>query len=484
MNSTSLPRLPPSSLLFISPKPTKFTLFATTTHTLKFNSYLKHKSPIQETQQQKSQNHQVLTQNIKLGNIKTISQFNSLFMGLVSKHELDLAYNLYSSLSSFDFLPNSLTFSILVHYYCKKNEPMEGKKVLEHMIENGFDLDFDKVKIFTQIINCFCKKGKLKQAFEVLEMMDKVKCEPTINTYNCLLKGLCYVGRVEEAFELLTKIKKSCNDDYKGVSFKRLKLRPDVYSYTAVMDGFCKVGRSNEALELLNEAIEIGLSPSIVCYNTIFNGYFKEGRPMEGFSLLKEMKERNCEPDYVSYSTLLHGLLQWGEIKAGVRVYDEMMDMGFAVDERMMNTLLRGVCRKSRKEKEFLKDAYRMFDEMCKRGCEIDPCAYELMIEAFCNGNEMDRAFVNLYEMLKMGLAPRTFTLNIVVKGLCVEGKIEKAMSILVLACQGRSEMVDRVAFDALINEMNRQGMVTDASCVYCAALKNGVTPLRKPIVI
>nr|GEV33170.1 hypothetical protein [Tanacetum cinerariifolium] len=342
---------------------------------------------------------------------------------------------------------------------------MEAKKVLEHMINNGFVFENDKVKTFTQVINSFCKKGKVKEAFEVFEMMSMVKCDPNINTYNCLLKGLCYVGRVEEAYEMLFKIKK-CS-------------RPDVYSYTAVMDGFCKVGRSDEALELLNEAIEMRLNPSIVSYNTIFNGYFKEGRPMEGFSLLERMKEQNCVPDYVSYSTLLHGLLQWGEFRAGVVVFNEMLDVGFEADERMMNTLLRGVCRRSRDEKELLINAYQVFDEMCKRGCDIDPCAYELMIEAFCNGNEMDKAYLNLCEMIRMGLSPRSFTLNIVTRGLCIEGKVEKAMSLLVSVCKGRCEMLDRVAFDVLIKAMNRQGMVKSVSCVYCVALKNGVIPLR-----
>ncbi|KAL8263140.1 hypothetical protein R6Q59_024489 [Mikania micrantha] len=63
--------------------------------------------------------------------------------------------------------------------------------------------------------------------------------------------GLCYVGRVEEAHELLSNIKKYWKGD-KSVSFK-----PDVYSFTAVTDGLCKVGRSDEALDLLNEAIEM-----------------------------------------------------------------------------------------------------------------------------------------------------------------------------------------------------------------------------------
>ncbi|KAK2658068.1 hypothetical protein Ddye_011120 [Dipteronia dyeriana] len=62
--------------------------------------------------------------------------------------------------------------------------------------------------------------------------MGRVGCEPSTQTYNCLLKELCYVGRVEEAFEMLMDINK--ND----------AMKPDMYTYihrhtaVPVMDGF------------------------------------------------------------------------------------------------------------------------------------------------------------------------------------------------------------------------------------------------------
>ncbi|KAJ9543266.1 hypothetical protein OSB04_022973 [Centaurea solstitialis] len=77
--------------------------------------------------------------------------------------------------------------------------------------------------------------------------------------------------------------------------------------------------------------------------------------------------------------------------------------------------------------------------------------------------------------MITTGLCPKTFILDSVVRGLCVEGKVEKAMLVLVLVCRGRCGMIDGVTFDVLIDEMNRQGMARHATCVHCVALKNGV---------
>ena len=349
----------------------------------------------------------------------------------------------------------------------QKEDPIDAKKVLDLMTETGFQ---PNVATFTELINSFCKRGRLQKAYEVFGIMDKVGCDPTINTYNCLLKGLCYVGRVEEAYELLMNIKKSSK-------------KPDIYTYTAVMDGFCKVGRSNEALELLEEALQMGIKPNAVTFNTLFNGYFKEGRPLEGLDLLKQMKGRdsNYRPDYISYCTLLHGLLKWGETRAALMIYKEMVGIGFEVDERMMNTLLRQLCRRSRKEKDLLKEAYQVFDKMTNSSVSVvHPATHELVVEAFCLGKEMDKAVMNLGEMIRLGYSPKSFTFNYVIRVLCGEGKLEAALWVLVVL-YGGSRMPNEFGFSILINEFNRQGKIWAACVVYGAALKRGVVPLKKP---
>lgn len=395
---------------------------------------------------------------------ETISGFNDLLMALFVANEHQLALELYSALSSFVLEPDCGTYSLLIRCYCKKDDPCEANRALNEMVKNGFQ---PNVAIFTELINSFCKRGRMQKAFEVFEVMGRVGCEPTINTYNCLLKGLCYVGRIEEAYKMLMNIK---------TSSKKL----DVYTYTAVMNGLCKVGRSNEALELLDGALEMGLVPNVVIYNTLFNGYFKEGRPLEGIGLLNQMKERNCMPDYISYSTLLHGLLKWGKIRAAFRIYKEMVESGFEVDERMMNTLLRGLCRRSRMEKEMLKDAYEVFERMKSGVYAIYPCAYDLVIEAFCIGKAIDRALASLREMVRIGHSPGMITFNNVIGVLCVEGKLKEALSVLVLVYED-SNIAGAFPFDVLINEFNRQGMSLGACNVYGAALKRGVVPEMKP---
>ncbi|XP_051131043.1 pentatricopeptide repeat-containing protein At1g62910-like [Andrographis paniculata] len=408
-----------------------------------------------------------------IGGMRTISGFNTLLMSLVSADEFELALKLKSSLSSFSGLcPDSRTYSILVDCYCKKNEPAEAKRVLDQMLEKGFQ---PNVATFTTLIHSFSKIGRLRDAYEAFDIMSSIGCEPTINTYNCLLKGLCYLGRVEEAYALMERIRKS----------KSPTMKPDIYTYTTMMDGFCKVGRSTEALELLDEALEMELTPNVVTYNTLFNSYIKEGKPLRGFGMLRRMRERKCRPDYICYSTFLHGLLKWGKTRAALQIYKEME----GADERMTNTLLRALCRRSREESDLVEEVERLYEEMRGRGCAIrPPGGYDLVVDALCAASTGERqkgkavaAYEVVLEMVGRGHSPKTFTFNVAIGALCGAGEADKAVALLMLMHRWRNP--NRTPFHRLIRQLNQRGRSLEASAVYGLAIKRGLRlPLPLPL--
>ncbi|WCJ27843.1 hypothetical protein M5689_009567 [Euphorbia peplus] len=397
--------------------------------------------------------------------IQTISDFNEILTALFIANQSTLALKLFSEISKHGFPLNSCTFSVILRCHLKKNDLDEAERVLHQMLDNGL---IPNVATFTTLIHSFCKKGKLQKAFRVFDSMSKYKCDPNVQTYNCLVKGLCYVGRVEEAFELVQNMKTSA-------------VKLDIYTYTAMMDGFCKVGRSDEAMELLNEAIEIGLKPNVVTFNTLFHGYTKEGRPLEGINVLKRMKLGNVMPDCVSYSTLIHGLLIWKKTRAALRVCNEMVEIGCEVDERLSNSLLRGLCGKFMKHNVMLEDAYQVFDKMRNRGCVIDYSSYNLVFEALSIAKKFEDALVVLEEIVGVDeYFPRLSSVNRLIRGFCMEGKVEKAVLVLGII-DGSHKMPNRMSYELIIQEFNRQGRFLEACIVYGVALVRGTIPNNMP---
>ncbi|TKY65672.1 Pentatricopeptide repeat-containing protein mitochondrial [Spatholobus suberectus] len=400
---------------------------------------------------------------------QTISDFNHLLMALVIAREFDICLRIFTKLPSFQLVPDCCTHSILIRCHCEKNDMGEAKRALDSALEKGFQPD---AATFTVLINSLCKRGRVNKAREVFELMGRKGCnyKGSVQAQNCLLKGLSYVGKVEEALEML-------------MGMKGTSLEPDVYSYTAVMDGLCKVGRSDEAMGLLNEAVGMGLVPSVVTFNTLLQGYSREGRPMEGVNVLKMMKEHGCVPDCVSYNTVLHGLLKWNEVVAAHGVYKEMVGLGLEVDVRIMGTLVRRLCKRSWKERGLLQDAGEVFEKMKERGSVVDQGTLEVMVQALCWGKRFDEALANLKEMVRLGYTPEAITFEKVIQGLCAGGRVDDAVSTLVLL-HANGGIPDRVSYDVLIKELNEEGRLFCASNLFGAALKLGVVPNREPRLI
>ncbi|KAJ8550766.1 hypothetical protein K7X08_000136 [Anisodus acutangulus] len=157
----------------------------------------------------------------------------------------------------------------------------------------------------------------------------------------------------------------------------------------------------------------------------------KDPRVEAAYDLLLNIKKSKIKPDLYTYTAVIDGfckhIVAWGEIGAGLSIYKEMLNFEFEVDGMMVNSLLRGLCRLARKLKEFLEDAYQVFVKMRSRRLVIDPVGYELVIEAFCSGNKLDKAMECLYEIVRIGCSPKAFTFSNVIRVLCLEGDVDKA---------------------------------------------------------
>uniref|UniRef100_A0A0A9CRE8 PROP1-like PPR domain-containing protein n=1 Tax=Arundo donax TaxID=35708 RepID=A0A0A9CRE8_ARUDO len=294
--------------------------------------------------------------------------------------------------------------------------------------------------------------------------MRALGCEPTIRTYNSLVGGLCYVGRLEEALDLLNKLKDSPKT-------------PDIYTFTIVLDGFCKVGRTEEAMAIFHDAIGMGLSPTTFTYNALLNGHCKEGNPLRAYGLLMEMcaNDAACPPDKISFTIVLPALLRAGETDAAWQTYKRMERAGFEVDGRALDTLARGLCRRCATDISALADAREVFGKVVAAGHEPVSYTYCLMAQALARGGEVDAAVALLEEMVRKGYALRKRAYMDVVRALCDRGRVRDALRVLVLVMIVKDFVPGRNAFDTLLGELSRQGRWPDAMAVYAAAVKRGV---------
>ncbi|CAA2983547.1 Hypothetical predicted protein [Olea europaea subsp. europaea] len=69
-------------------------------------------------------------------------------------------------------------------------------------------------------------------------------------------------------------------DEMKRKEMLSCNEQPNKITYTVIIDGYCKLGRIKEAFELLSEMIGNGVDPDPVTYITLANVFCKEGKEM------------------------------------------------------------------------------------------------------------------------------------------------------------------------------------------------------------
>ncbi|XP_057790765.1 pentatricopeptide repeat-containing protein At1g62720-like [Salvia miltiorrhiza] len=94
-------------------------------------------------------------------------------------------------------LPNVVTYSSIIHAYCKEEKMEKAENMLEIMMQQHICPD---VFTYSLLIEGLCLKGEIGRAKQLLDSMVERGLKPNIVNYNTLLNGYCKKGSVDEAW--------------------------------------------------------------------------------------------------------------------------------------------------------------------------------------------------------------------------------------------------------------------------------------------
>ncbi|OIV94965.1 hypothetical protein TanjilG_22162 [Lupinus angustifolius] len=127
-----------------------------------------------------------------------------------------------------------------------------------------------------------------------------------------------------------------------------------------------------------------------------------------------------------TFSILISG---WGEIgdsgKAS-ELFHAMIEQGCPVDLLAYNSLLQALCNGGQVD-----EASKKFYDMVPKGVTPDAFTYSIFIRTYCDANDMHSAFRVLNRMSRYDLLPNVFTYNCIIKRLCKNEKVEEAYELL-----------------------------------------------------
>lgn len=218
------------------------------------------------------------------------------------------------------------------------------RELLDEMAQAGVRRDF---VTYTTLFRFHAARGALKDGVAALEAMQAEGVSPDTVSFNAVIDWAVRRGDLEAAEMLLTRMERACGppESREGQQQQRPRgLRPDIVSFNLLARGYGAVGRTDEAYRILDRIRGVGLRPNAVTYNTLVKARCNAGDVEGGEALLEEMRAAGAVPDAVSYCTLMRAHSKRGSMDAAEDLLNHMRRAGVAVDMRVHNTLIDGWC--------------------------------------------------------------------------------------------------------------------------------------------
>ncbi|XP_021718480.1 pentatricopeptide repeat-containing protein At4g36680, mitochondrial-like [Chenopodium quinoa] len=229
----------------------------------------------------------------ELGTPRTTLSFNALLAACNHSKLYDNVPQLFDEMPKrHGFVPNEVSYGILIRSFCRKGDPELALKTLEEMEEKGVEVT---AVAFTTIYDAFCKKGMSDEAERIWNEMVNKGCLVDAAAYNVRI-GNAYGGKPEDVMRLI--------EDMAAAG-----LKPDAISYNYLSTCYCRNGRMDEAMKLYLELDASGFKPKAATFRTLIHYLCKNEEFGKGYDVFKRSVFHNKIPDFATLKVLVEGLV-------------------------------------------------------------------------------------------------------------------------------------------------------------------------------
>ncbi|KAF0922927.1 hypothetical protein E2562_002164 [Oryza meyeriana var. granulata] len=347
--------------------------------------------------------------------------------------------------------PDAACFTTAAAALSSVARPGAALAVLDAMAADGVAPDATACTVLVGVYAC--RLQLFDAAYEVVRWMVANGVAPDVVTYSTLISGLCGARQVAEALGVLDlMLEEGC--------------QPNAHTYTPIMHAYCMSGRIHEAKRLLNTMIASGCAPSTVTYNVLVEALCKVGAFKEVDTLLEESSAKGWTPDAITYSSYMDGLCKAGRIDKSFALVDKMLSNGLQPNEVTLNILLDGICRSSTAWA-----AKCLLECSSEFGWDASVVNYNTVMRRLCDERRWLSVVKLFTDMAKKGIAPNSWTFNIVIHGLCKLGRLHKALCLL----ESEDFVATVITYNTLIRHCSVTGKANEVCLLLHQMIKEGI---------
>ncbi|CAM8958206.1 unnamed protein product [Rhodiola kirilowii] len=184
----------------------------------------------------------------------------------------NLVHEFFEKMKKF-FIPNALTYRVLVNTLWKEGKPDEAVLAVNQMERRGI---IGSAALYYDLARCLCSMGRCKEALMQMEKISKVANKPLVVTYTGLIQACLDSANVKDARFILNRMHGICS--------------PNLVTYNIMLKAYVKSGLFEEAKELyfimsedgthrMNKSdIKDRVLPDIYTFNTLLDATAAAGR--------------------------------------------------------------------------------------------------------------------------------------------------------------------------------------------------------------
>ncbi|KAL2550179.1 Pentatricopeptide repeat-containing protein [Forsythia ovata] len=278
--------------------------------------------------------------------------YTSLMNQFLRKREFEFAFRLVDLMEKSEIEGDLVTYIALVSGVSRNIRRVEGKWYLSHAkSKKAKELMFNLLNQSTILP----KENSLKilissqeeMKFFALRLIQKIKnvpFMPNLYLYNGIISGLCWSGRMQEAYDHLNRM-------------QREGVQPNQVTFTILIDGHIQFGETDLAVGLFNKMNASGFDPDQLLYNTLIRGLFKARRLFDALSLSHTMQKRGFSPSKISYENLLSLFCANQSSVNALRICEDMLIHDYVPCKYNLHWLISILCEDNKFDEAcFIKD--------------------------------------------------------------------------------------------------------------------------------
>nr|GMD70289.1 pentatricopeptide repeat-containing protein At4g31850, chloroplastic-like isoform X1 [Ipomoea batatas] len=293
--------------------------------------------------------------------------YSNVLVGLCKFGQLETAFELFHEMCRTQLAPTRTAVNALIGEFCSlssKEGAIQKVKVK------------DNHRPITILVPNVCRhNGAIDPAIKVFWSVHDLGVLPSVFVINKLVSEACRHGRMKEALDMLKVIEERKLGCLEGC-------------YTIVVKGLCEHRLVDEISQLFGKMLSRGLKPKLEVYNSIISMLCKLGRLSDAERVFKIMDKNRCLPDSITYTMLIHSYGEAQNWEASYSLLMEMLRMGICPHFHTYSLV-----DKLLKENEHVDLSKKLEERM-----EMQ------ILQKLCKDGELEAAYTKLNSMIEIGI--------------------------------------------------------------------------------